>query len=650
MKALAAPPARADLSASARPSRSKTGPEATALRVDGLGRPAALPPFDDRRSDQLALRELVRLAQHGPRATQQRGQAQALQRRAVQASGLPEPSMLGPLAARRASITPLPQAICSDVARWSGLDLGSVKVHRDSPRPAALAALAYAQGSEIHLGPGQDRHLPHEAWHLVQQAQGRVPMTASLAGVAINDQAALEQEADAMGARIGQAESPVVDAAPATPAYPPGTPGQAVAQRRLPPVWAVNREVHLGGDQASASLHLLRLLHMEHSAGRLLRAADNQPYADADAALADIFPGEVFNTDAYKLLYAANQKYSRILSPNQVLTDESWALLRRGLTRAAFLAFQCSLRPDDIEAVFGPNARVATIAATFRRVSARLGSFGRVNFSMDYHGDDTEMGSGGSTTPNSGRIQVSPVMLGKPADVVAVLLMHEGCHEVDATIIDKGYYGTAGFDTLSAPAKMTNAAHYEEIARRVNGNSQYPDQVFAPVAPQAVRVGRRPELLRKVGIANDGLREMWLLAANMHDLLRHLANDTSTLPALQQAPVLATIKQAFSLTATPPRGKKVTELDLALSEAHVKVLSRAQTKLGHFKREPAGAGRDLLVAMSPRGLALEAVARAGGFQNVDPDFNLTALQQIRTAAILLDAPDPFPQLDEEAVD
>ena len=38
-------------------------------------------------------------------------------------------------------------------------------------------AHAYTQGSEIHLGAGQERHLPHEAWHVVQQAQGRVRPT-----------------------------------------------------------------------------------------------------------------------------------------------------------------------------------------------------------------------------------------------------------------------------------------------------------------------------------------------------------------------------------------------------------------------------------------------------------------------------------------
>jgi hypothetical protein len=64
-----------------------------------------------------------------------------------------------------------------------------------------LGALAYAQGNQIHVAPGQERHLPHEAWHVVQQRQGRVRPTVQLkAGLAVNDEQGLEREADVMGA------------------------------------------------------------------------------------------------------------------------------------------------------------------------------------------------------------------------------------------------------------------------------------------------------------------------------------------------------------------------------------------------------------------------------------------------------------------
>ncbi|MFK7818189.1 MAG: DUF4157 domain-containing protein [Planctomycetaceae bacterium] len=57
----------------------------------------------------------------------------------------------------------------------SGHSLDSVQVHQQADRPASLQAQAYAQGKEIHVAMGQSHHLPHEAWHVVQQGPGRIP-------------------------------------------------------------------------------------------------------------------------------------------------------------------------------------------------------------------------------------------------------------------------------------------------------------------------------------------------------------------------------------------------------------------------------------------------------------------------------------------
>lgn len=98
--------------------------------------------------------------------------------------------------------TGLPDTLKAGVEAMSGMSLDHVRVHRNSARPAQLNAHAYAQGSDIHLAPGQERHLPHEAWHVVQQAQGRVKPTMQMKGdVPVNDEEHLEHEADVMGAR-----------------------------------------------------------------------------------------------------------------------------------------------------------------------------------------------------------------------------------------------------------------------------------------------------------------------------------------------------------------------------------------------------------------------------------------------------------------
>ena len=98
--------------------------------------------------------------------------------------------------------TGLPDALKAGIEQLSGLSLDAVKVHYNASQAGQVGAAAFAQGRHIHLAPGQAHHLPHEAWHVVQQAQGRVRPTAHLdGGAALNDELPLELEAEAMGAK-----------------------------------------------------------------------------------------------------------------------------------------------------------------------------------------------------------------------------------------------------------------------------------------------------------------------------------------------------------------------------------------------------------------------------------------------------------------
>ena len=98
--------------------------------------------------------------------------------------------------------TGIPDDLKTGIEQLSGMDISDVRVYYNSARPAQLQAHAYAQGNNIHIGPGQEKHLPHEAWHVVQQRQGRVKATRQMKrGVMVNDDPLLEQEADVMGAK-----------------------------------------------------------------------------------------------------------------------------------------------------------------------------------------------------------------------------------------------------------------------------------------------------------------------------------------------------------------------------------------------------------------------------------------------------------------
>lgn len=100
--------------------------------------------------------------------------------------------------------TGLPDNLKSGVENLSGMSMDDVKVHYNSSKPSQLQAHAYAQGTDIHVASGQEKHLPHEAWHVVQQKQRRVKPTMQMQGVNVNDDTGLEREADVMGGKALQ--------------------------------------------------------------------------------------------------------------------------------------------------------------------------------------------------------------------------------------------------------------------------------------------------------------------------------------------------------------------------------------------------------------------------------------------------------------
>jgi ribosomal protein S18 acetylase RimI-like enzyme len=87
----------------------------------------------------------------------------------------------------------------------------NVRVHKGN-HADAVGAIAYTQGNHIHFAPGRfnpetssgQALLGHELAHVVQQRQGRVKPTTQVNGLPVNDQVALEKEADTLGQKAAQ--------------------------------------------------------------------------------------------------------------------------------------------------------------------------------------------------------------------------------------------------------------------------------------------------------------------------------------------------------------------------------------------------------------------------------------------------------------
>jgi hypothetical protein len=105
----------------------------------------------------------------------------------------------------------MPDNLKAGMENLSGMDISDVRVHYNSDKPAELGALAYTQRTNIHIAPGQEKHLPHEAWHVFQQAHGRVRPTILLKDMTVNDDEGLEREADEMGEKVKNYEKNVND-------------------------------------------------------------------------------------------------------------------------------------------------------------------------------------------------------------------------------------------------------------------------------------------------------------------------------------------------------------------------------------------------------------------------------------------------------
>src|SRR5690606_24528268 len=134
-----------------------------------------------------------------------------IMRKSMDEIGYAGPGVVSAPSAPASGGTAMPEAVQAKMEQSFGADFSAVRIH-EGPQAPAIGALAYTQGTDIHFAPGQyapsgqggQELLGRELAHVVQQAQGRVGATMQTKGVAVNDDSALEREADQMGARAAR--------------------------------------------------------------------------------------------------------------------------------------------------------------------------------------------------------------------------------------------------------------------------------------------------------------------------------------------------------------------------------------------------------------------------------------------------------------
>jgi hypothetical protein len=131
-----------------------------------------------------------------------------VQDQALKHSQSPSPSH----AAEHATGIPAPVRASMEAAL--GADLSDVRVRTSSADALRLGAAAFTRGHEIQVAPGHwaphtragRELLGHELAHVLQQREGRVRPTVRMGDVPVSADAALEREADVLGARAARGE------------------------------------------------------------------------------------------------------------------------------------------------------------------------------------------------------------------------------------------------------------------------------------------------------------------------------------------------------------------------------------------------------------------------------------------------------------
>jgi hypothetical protein len=223
----------------------------------------------------------------------------------------------------------------------------------------------------------------------------------------------------------------------------------------------------------------------------------------------------------------------------------------------------------------------------------------------DRSGYSSEVGQGG-LTGHFEIIRLHPSMIDKPDENESVVTMvHESMHAGNDDIGDDGgYIDQSDFKDVSTGKKLTNAAHFEVVPRRIlSANFAFAGQVFTPkAAPTSTGAG--PKLTPKeqaVADAANMYRSAWALGLNLHLLFVRVFKNPAEWNALDLSTVFGggmprgthfsdvlpfwskvmgmTIHERTTIdpTSSDPSKAPVSSVDVALSEGVIRKLSKGRS-------------------------------------------------------------------------
>lgn len=308
--------------------------------------------------------------------------------------------------------------------------------------------------------------------------------------------------------------------------------------------------------------------------------------ADLDALVARIIPSPgVFDEDEFNKAVNVNDRtdiYENVLEASTQVKAADAGPLKAALLDAVSEMEKSEADDANLKLVFGEKkaARAKKVykkaAHDLRQTSSRM----ERRISTDYNFDDPEVGLGGWASHGSKQIHLMAGVVRNPAASESkFIFIHEATHMAREDVIDRGYYGSDGFEAMSEADKVTNAAHYEEIPRRHNGASIYVVKGHLEFTPREAAELTFEERVKRD--ASEYLRMAWDSSVRTHQFLRNIRKETiekgrnSTLKHKKKQVLEISRLMNLTIHQQEPGKETVTELDLVLSEGVAHAVSAA---------------------------------------------------------------------------
>lgn len=255
----------------------------------------------------------------------------------------------------------------------------------------------------------------------------------------------------------------------------------------------------------------------------LLSTADSVP-----DIMKKIFPAAgTFDEKAFEKVVDVKDRakiYEKVAEAETRVNSTDKPKLEAAMDDAADLIDQSMADSAGLVEVFGKQAKLAKdVYAQAKRMVLHVKANMDTAVDTDYNRDDEQVGLGGYALFGARHIHLEhSVAEVADKDEAAMTIIHECCHLANRFVDDRGYYQPdSGFEAMPEVLKVANAAHYEELPRRIRGISLFP----GPFVPGKTSAGKATFADKVKRDGNEYLRMAWDKAVDVFTFIRGIRKD-----------------------------------------------------------------------------------------------------------------------------